>query len=78
MEDHLSRLEFARIYLESSEFKYLPDELKELLRKHVQDRMALAAEEAAPAMADASIAPHGMPGVGGAIEPSLLGEEGLV
>jgi hypothetical protein len=88
MEDHLSRLEWARTYLETSEFKYLPDELKELIRKHVKDRMDLAAQEAAPqgqdpllALPDASITAAGLPGVEGAINPSVgdpLEEAGII
>jgi hypothetical protein len=78
MEDHLSRLEWARTYLETSEFKYLPDELKELIRRHIQDRMDLAAAEAAPAgtpgvvpAPDLGTVPAGLPGVEGAISPQL-------
>jgi hypothetical protein len=74
MEDHLSRLEWARTYMETSEFKYLPDELKELIRRHIQDRMDLAAQEAGPAPApDAGILPAGMPDV---ISP--LEDEGII
>ena len=82
MEDHLSRLEWARTYLETSEFKYLPDELKQLIKQHVQDRMDLAAEEASPLPEpDLGIAPAGMPGVEGAIAPAVgspLEDEGIV
>lgn len=81
MEDHLSRLEWARTYLETSEFKYLPEELKELIRRHVQDRMDLAAQEAAPAAPAPDVLPVGMPGVEGALAPttgSPLEEEGLI
>lgn len=81
MEDHLARLEYARTYLETSEFKYLPEELKELIRQHVRDRMDLAAQEAAPQGAEPGILPAGMPGVEGALAPeqgSPLEEEGLI
>lgn len=82
MEDHLSRLEYAREYLETSEFKYLPTELKELIRRHVQDRMDLAAQEASPIpQPDAGIMPAGMPGVEGALPPALgtsLEDEGIL
>lgn len=82
MEDHLARLEYARTYLETSEFKYLDDELKELIRQHVKDRKEMAAAEALPAPGpDAAIGPSGMPGVGGAIEPTqggLLEEAGIL
>ena len=81
MEDHLSRLDWARTYLETSEFKYLPEELKELIRQHIRDRMELAAQEAAPQMANPAIAPAGMPGVEGAMAPtqgSPLQSEGII
>jgi hypothetical protein len=82
MEDHLSRLEWARTYLETSEFKYLPEDLKELIRRHVQDRMDLAAQEAAPAAGpDAGVLPVGLPGVEGAIDPGVGGaleDEGII
>lgn len=72
MEDHLGRLEWARSYLETSEFKYLPDGLKELIRQHIRDRMALSAQETA-STADPNVMPAGMPGVGGAQAPSVGG-----
>lgn len=81
MEDHLGRLEWARTYLETSEFKYLPEELKELIRQHIQDRMDMAAQEAAPQQANLGLAPFGMPGVGGAeglTQGTILEDEGLV
>lgn len=82
MEDHLSRLEWARTYLETSEFKYLPEELKELIRRHVQDRMDMAASEVAPLPApDLGVLPAGMPGVEGATAPTAGGpleEEGIL
>jgi hypothetical protein len=82
MEDHLSRLDWARTYLETSEFKYLPEELKQLIKQHIQDRMDLAAQEASPLPEpDLGIVPAGMPGVGGAIAPGVgspLEDEGIV
>jgi hypothetical protein len=84
MEDHLARLDYSRTYLETTEFKYLPEELRELIRRHVRERMELAAQEIAqnvPTQADPSIAPAGMPGVEGALAPEqgdLLAEEGII
>jgi len=79
MEDHIARLEFAQIYLETSEFKYLPEELKDLIRRHIQDRKQMAAEEVATsAPPDPNIAPFGMPGVEGAIPGGALETAGIV
>ena len=71
MEDHLSRLEWARVYLETSEFRDLPEELKGLIRQHLKDRQAMAAQEAVAVAPDPNVAPAGMPGVEGAITPDL-------
>lgn len=86
MEDHLSRLEWARTYLETSEFKYLPEELKQLIKQHVKDRIKLAAEEASEVAGEAAQLsadglPAGLPGVEGAISPELgspLAAEGII
>ncbi len=74
--DHLSYLEYARVYIETSEFKYLPEEVKELIRQHNVDRKNLAAEEVAPPPTTPpaptpDISPFGMPGVEGALPPEL-------
>jgi hypothetical protein len=71
MEDHLSRLEWARDYLETAEFRDLEEGLKELIRQHVKDRMEMAAQEGAPPAPSTSVQPAGMPGVEGAITPEL-------
>ncbi len=47
MQDHTNMLEFSYTYLMSSEFKYLPDELKELLKAHIRARESLAAQDQA-------------------------------
>jgi hypothetical protein len=82
MEDHLSRLDWARTYMETSEFRDLPDELKELFRRHIKDRMELAAQEASPLPEpDLGIVPAGLPGVEGALAPTqgtTLEDEGIV
>lgn len=77
-EDHLSRLEWCRYYRETSEFKYLADELKELIKQHIKERMELAAQEASqllgqmpPPPAPGGV-PFGMPGVEGAMAPSSI------
>ena len=76
-EDHAARLEYAADYLESSEFKYLPEAAKELIERHIEERKekvaaSMAGQEAPPAAGPAAI--PGMPGVGGAMEPTLGGE----
>jgi hypothetical protein len=48
LQDHAGRLEYAYDYLESSEFKYLEEELQELIKQHVREREELAAAKAVP------------------------------
>lgn len=74
MEDHAARLEYAYDYLESSEFKYLEDDLKAMIRQHVKEREGLAAAQAAPEPAAGGQPglPAGMPGVDGALDPTAV------
>lgn len=44
MQEHKGRLAFGYEFLETVEFKYLPDETKALLRQHIKDREAMAAQ----------------------------------
>ncbi len=63
LEEHAGRLEFAYTYLESVEFKYLTEDLKDLIRMHVKEREQLMAQEATPVpAANPSILPVGLPG----------------
>jgi hypothetical protein len=74
LEDHAARLEYAYDFLETSEFKYLPIEAKDLIRKHVKEREQLAADQATPdqdAGGGRVAMPAGMPGVGGAQAPEM-------
>lgn len=71
LEEHTGRLEYAYDYLETSEFKYLPPDLKAMLRKHVKEREEFAAKRAAPVPEQSEI--PGMPGVSGAAVPEMGG-----
>jgi hypothetical protein len=74
LEEHAGRLEFAYTYLESVEFKYLTEDLKDLIRLHVKEREKLMQQAANPLPApDLSNLPVGLPGAGGAITPELQG-----
>lgn len=57
-EDHASMLEAAKLFRMSSKWRTLPKELQQLLDQHIDDRMALQAQQAAPAPA-----PAGAPGM---------------
>ncbi len=69
LEEHAGRLEFAYTYLETVEFKYLPEPLKDMIRMHVKEREGMMGQTAAPA--DPAVLPAGMPGVGGSISPHV-------
>lgn len=45
LEDHKNMLSFAYYYLMTTEFKYLQEEEKVLIRRHVKDREAMAANQ---------------------------------
>jgi hypothetical protein len=64
LQDHKNMLAFAYKYLMTTEFKYLPENSKNLVRQHVLDREQLAAQ-AAPPPAAAPVMPAlpGMPPV---------------
>jgi hypothetical protein len=69
LEEHAGRLEYAYSYLESVEFKYLPEMSKELVRLHVKEREEIMAKAAAPAPApDTSIVPAGLPDINNPLE----------
>lgn len=81
MEDHLSRLEWARTYMETSEFKYLHEELRELIKQHVRDRQELAAQEATGQTQGAGGIPLGLPGEQATFAPEigdLLTDSGIL
>ena len=62
MEDHINRLKFAYYFLETTEFKYLSDDNKALIEKHVKEREQFAATQQAGAMGTGN--PPGPAGAG--------------
>jgi len=50
MEDHLNRLKFAYYFLETTEFKYLNDDNKALIERHIKEREKMGASQQASAM----------------------------
>lgn len=72
LEEHAGRLEFAYTFIETVEFKYLPEITKDLIRMHVREREGMMATAAAPAPANPAVLPAGMPGVAAATAPSPL------
>ena len=78
IEEHAGRLDYAYTYVESSEFKYLEPDAKDLIRKHISQREKLAAAAQAPmGPADPGVGPAGQPGVGGAMAPQLQGVDDI-
>jgi hypothetical protein len=73
MENHSARLEYAYDYLETSEFKYLTEDEKDLIERHVKEREDMAAKEGAPGGGAARAEVPGMPGVSGAVTPGVEG-----
>jgi hypothetical protein len=74
LEEHAGRLEFAYTYVETVEFKYLSEDIKDLIRMHIREREKMMAQAAAPAPAPVPNEgiPLGMPGTGGAVAPGPL------
>jgi hypothetical protein len=81
--DHKNMLSFAYYYLMTSEFKYLTDDEKALIRRHVREREMMAANQMAGAMGPASgpgplpSAPVAAPGTelpGGPVPPPVPGQ----
>lgn len=77
LQDHKNMLTFAYYYLMTTEFKYLEEEEKALVRQHVREREQLAASQMGPAMGGAAPgpAPQGPAGMpppvaGGAVPPA--------
>lgn len=65
LEDHKNRLKYAYYYLETTEFKYLTDEDKALVRRHVLEREQLAVNQVSPgAGLDTGAAPGPAPTAG--------------
>ena len=59
----------------TSDFKYLPEETKQLIERHIVEREQMMAQQAAPAPAAPNLDPlPGSPGVSGAVTPEVGGE----
>lgn len=76
LQEHAGMLDFAYTYVMTSEFKHMPEELKELIKSHIRSREDMAAKDMAggaqaQAAPDTEVAPFGMPGVGGATSPEV-------
>lgn len=56
MQDHENMLAYAMQYIMTTEFKYLSEDHRILIKKHIEERAAMAAQEKAPPM------PPGAPG----------------
>ena len=74
LEEHQGMLEYAYVFIMTSEFKYLSEEAKQLIRRHIKDREAFLQQGAAPAPAAGVQQLPGMPGVSGALTPELQTE----
>jgi hypothetical protein len=77
MENHTGRLEFAGDYVETSEYKYLSDEEKELIDRHIREREEFAVKEGAPPEQGEPAQIPGMPGVEGAAPPVMGAPPGI-
>lgn len=80
LEDHPNMLAFGYDYIMTSEFKYLEDEGKALVRQHIKEREQLAAQGAAGAAGagapPAEGAPAGAMPLPGAMPPAAAGMTG--
>lgn len=56
LQDHENMLAFSMQFIMTTEFKYLENDIKVLIRQHVKDRAALAAQEKAAGMGASNIA----------------------
>lgn len=72
IEEHQGMLEYAYDFVMTSEYKYLPDDIKMLIEQHIKDREALAAQGAAAAAPAGVQQLPGSPGVSGAMTPQLV------
>lgn len=71
LQEHQGMLEYAYDYIMTSEFKYLPSEQQELIKRHIREREALMAKKATPPQPTGDVNIPGMPGVAGAAAPML-------
>jgi hypothetical protein len=74
LQDHKNMLAYAYMYLMTSEFKYLEDDGKALIRQHVKDREQLAAQAGGmPGVLDTGAAPGPTPQGPNGMPPSAPG-----
>jgi hypothetical protein len=79
LQDHKNMLSFAYMYIMTTEFKYLTDEEKNLIRQHIKERETLAAQGAQPMGGPAAGAPPpgaplpALPGAGGPLDVTQSG-----
>jgi hypothetical protein len=72
LEEHQGMLEYAYVYVMTSEYKYLNPEAQALIEQHIREREQLIAQQAAPQPAGPGVqALPGSPGVSGAMTPEL-------
>jgi hypothetical protein len=78
LQDHKNMLSYSYMFLMTSEYKYLEDDAKALIKQHVKEREMLAAQGAAPSLLAG--APGPLPqGLAGGMPPSAPGmQAGLV
>jgi len=61
LQDHGNMLAFSYYYLMTSEFKYLAEEHKELIKRHIKEREQLAAQGVGAAQAEGGAPPPAAP-----------------
>jgi hypothetical protein len=62
MQDHENMMAYAMRYQMTTEFKYLEEDKKALIRRHVKERAQMAATEAQPQLPPGAPGPAGLPG----------------
>lgn len=78
LEDHAARLDFAYTYVETVDFKYLPDVAKDIIRMHIKEREQLLGQGANPLPApNPNVVPLGLPGVQPIGQPDVLTNAGI-
>lgn len=72
LQEHQGMLEYCYDYVMTSEYKYLPDDAKALIDRHIKEREQMAAEQATPeAAAPTPTALPGSPDASGAVAPAV-------
>lgn len=78
LQDHKNMLSYAYVYVMTTEFKYLEEDQKVLVRRHIREREALAATQAAGAGALGGMAPGPAPQGPNGEAPAQPGPDGPV